>query len=126
MNFGAMLAMLMAAVLLLGAPASASKVLCVSPEGHHEVEDWGSDCCVPMPRPDGAGFAAPTLCQGCTDYELSAAAEASSAQEQPAGFSCLGPNPWTDPGAPATAGDYSGYPPRIQGVPPPLLTSLRC
>ena len=116
----------MAAVLLLGAPASISKVVCVSPEGHSEVEDWGSACCAGLPEPCGAGFAAPSLCQGCTDYALTPTADTNNAQPQPAGSSLLPANARIDSGATVASAGGSGDRPQVEPDTPALMTSLRC
>ena len=61
-----------AAIFLLF-PVSSS-VLCITPDGHIEIEDISAACCassdisIPVGYPPDNGFHAPESCQDCTDF----------------------------------------------------------
>ncbi len=67
----ACLVRLLATALLLGGPIGASKVICVSPNGHQALEDSVAVCCAPGDDLADTVQSEETPCQGCTDYPVS-------------------------------------------------------
>ena len=75
-----LLRLLIAALLLVVAP-DVSKIVCISPTGHNDIEDWAALCCPGSAGTPDSAFSKATPCQGCTDYPFTSTIEIKSSQQ---------------------------------------------
>ena len=127
-----LLRLLIAALLLVVAP-DVSKVVCISPTGHNDIEDWAALCCPGSAGTPDSAFSKPTPCQGCTDYPVTSTVEIKSSQPDSSRgvsfenslFAVAAPV-WLDHTAASVRFARSTERQADPVNSPPLTTSLRC
>ena len=123
---------LLTATLLLVVAPDVSKVVCISPTGHNDIEDWAALCCPGSGGTPESAFSKPTPCQGCTDYPVTSTVEIKSPQPDPSRTLSYDNSavPMTEPAVPAQAASIRFRPALDRQLEPvnsqPQTTSLRC
>ena len=122
---------LTAALLLVVAP-DVSKVVCISPTGHNNIEDWAALCCPGIAGTPDSAFSKSTPCQGCTDYPVTSTVEIKSSQPDSSRGVSFDNSAvvMTEPAGPAQAASIRFRPALDRRLDPvnsqPQTTSLRC